>query len=56
MACRVSAWIALLGLFRFDMFGRTAHAYTLIVLFVLFPLGAAARQFALRFVATGDQG
>jgi branched-chain amino acid transport system permease protein len=25
----------LLGLFRFDMFGRTAHAYTLIVLFVL---------------------
>jgi len=26
----------LLGLFRFDMFGRTAHAYTLIVLFVLF--------------------
>ena len=28
----------LLGLFRFDMFGRTAHAYTLIVLFVLFLL------------------
>jgi branched-chain amino acid transport system permease protein len=26
----------LLGLFRFDMFGRTAHAYTLIVLFALF--------------------
>jgi len=24
-----------LGLFRFDMFGRTAHAYTLIVLFVM---------------------
>ena len=28
----------LLGLFRFDMFGRTAHAYALIVLFVLFLL------------------
>src|SRR5262249_52236159 len=28
----------LLGLFRFDMFGRTAHAYTLTVLFVLFLL------------------
>jgi branched-chain amino acid transport system permease protein len=28
----------LLGLFRFDMFGRTAHAYTLLVLFVLFVL------------------
>jgi branched-chain amino acid transport system permease protein len=28
----------LLGLFRFDMFGRTAHVYTLIVLFVLFLL------------------
>jgi len=28
----------LLGLFRFDMFGRTAHAYTLAVLFVLFLL------------------
>jgi len=28
----------LLGLFRFDMFGRTAHAYTLLVLFVLFLL------------------
>jgi len=28
----------LLGLFRFDMFGRTAHAYTLIILFVLFLL------------------
>ena len=28
----------LLGLFRFDMFGRTAHAYTLIVLFALFLL------------------
>jgi branched-chain amino acid transport system permease protein len=26
----------LLGLFRFDMFGRTAHGYTLIVLFALF--------------------
>jgi len=26
----------LLGQFRFDMFGRTAHAYTLIVLFALF--------------------
>ncbi|MGE3150767.1 MAG: branched-chain amino acid ABC transporter permease [Pseudorhodoplanes sp.] len=25
-----------LGLFRFDMFGRTAHAYALIVLFILF--------------------
>ena len=28
----------LLGLFRFDMFGRTAHAYALTVLFVLFLL------------------
>jgi len=28
----------LLGLFRFDMFGRTAHAYALMVLFVLFVL------------------
>lgn len=27
-----------LGMFRFDMFGRTAHAYTFIVLFVLFLL------------------
>ncbi len=27
-----------LGMFRFDMFGRTAHAYTFIVLFVLFVL------------------
>jgi branched-chain amino acid transport system permease protein len=26
----------LLGLFRFDMFGRTAHAYSLLVLIVLF--------------------
>jgi branched-chain amino acid transport system permease protein len=28
----------LLGLFRFDMFGRTAHAYALMVLFMLFVL------------------
>ena len=26
----------LLGLFRFDMFGRTAHAYSLVMLFVMF--------------------
>ena len=26
----------LLGLFRFDMFGRTAHAYSLVTLFVMF--------------------
>ena len=55
----------LLGLFRFDMFGRTAHAYTLIVLFVLFllarrivnsPFGLALQAIkgnALRAAAVG---
>ena len=41
----------LLGLFRFDMFGHTAYAYVLVVLFVMFSAGAAHRAFALRPVA-----
>ena len=46
----------LLGLFRFDMFGHTAYAYSLAVLFVLFLLARRIVQFAVRAVAAVDQG
>ena len=44
----------LLGQFEFDLFGRTAYAYSLTTLFVLFLLARRDRAFAVRPVADGD--
>ena len=44
----------LLGRFDFDLSGRTAYAYSLDVLFVLFLLARRDRAFAVRPVADGD--
>ena len=46
----------LLGLFRFDMFGRTAYAYSLVTLFVLFLLARriANSPFGLSLCAIRD--
>ena len=38
----------LFGIFPFDLYGTTAYAYSLAVLFLLLPGGAAADQFAVR--------
>ena len=43
----VSIW-PVLGIFKFDLYGYTAYAYSLAVLFVVFLGGAAADQFAVR--------
>ena len=45
-----------LGLFEFDLYGRTAYAYSLVTLFVLFLLARADRALAVRPVADGDHG
>ena len=44
----------LLGRFDFDLCGRTAYAYSLTTLFVLFLLARRDRPFAVRPVADGD--
>ncbi|NNM71386.1 branched-chain amino acid ABC transporter permease [Enterovirga sp. DB1703] len=45
-----------LGLFEFDIFGRTAHAYTLVVLFILFLLARRVvhSPFGLSIMAIRD--
>ena len=46
----VKMW-PLFNTFRFDLYGKTAYAYSLIVLFLVFPGGAADHQFAVRPLA-----
>ena len=44
----------LLGRFEFDLDGRTAYVYSLVVLFAAVPRRAAHRAFAVRLRAEGD--
>ncbi len=52
-ACRAWRSAPLLGRFDFDLCGRTAYAYSLTTLFVLFLLARRIVQLALRPVADG---
>ena len=46
----------LLGMFRFDLYGRTAFAYSLVVLFGSFLILAPADQFTVRALASRHSG
>ena len=46
----VKMW-PIFNVFRFDLYGYVAYSYSLIVLFLVFPAGAAHHQFAVRPVA-----
>ncbi len=54
MVCRASPWDRLLGVFAFDLAGRTAYLYSLATLFLLFLLARRLVALAVRPVAAGD--